>query len=177
MRTLPQIDTTAIPEFLLDDLEAHIVSSVESSLNVREIESLSFSFKYASESLNHHKIEKEILTSVNLIVSDATDTEIAKFRIVFDQDEIHSIKADYILQNDLGDVDWFDDDGEEHDADDPFIKNQITDLFGQLDEINELDEIDGIKYEMLSMSDLGMGFAYFQKETLPYLELVYIREN
>jgi hypothetical protein len=143
----PDTNASLTPDDILDKLEDYIIESLTNSQNVKNTKNPEFVFKYLSEDF-HSKVKGiQTLTSIALIIkkedsfsekiesldtnnfSEDEDTELARYRIVFNQDMIYQIKADCITLNDLADIDWFDEDGEEYDAYDDYIKDQITDAF------------------------------------------------
>jgi hypothetical protein len=152
---------------------------------------------------------KQILTSVSLRIkeekffkriesldtsdfSEDEDTELARYRIVFNMNTLCEIQMQCCLDNDLGKIEWFDEDGNECYPEDPYIRQQLRYLVSDYEDFNPqfLENLIGIvKADMLSAafydeSDYEkdaiftkeMADTYFYNQEYNRIELTYIKD-
>lgn len=203
-----------IIDTLLNDILKERESEYEISQALSRKQNFLFSFEYSLEQIENDewlikekklKQGKKILTSVlvdieipenifslvEILENDLFERKneiIASYHIIFNLDTFFETKMEYCRTHDVGDIEWYDEDGEEYDEEHPYIREQLCDIVDSIDgssdptffeESLNIDHIQTLYCDCCDtkyyLDDLPR--KYLHNDNHDAIDLIYIRER
>jgi hypothetical protein len=214
---MPDEELNKFEDHIIDTLLNDILKERESEYEISQVlakkQNFLFSFAYSPEQIendewlireNKLKQGKRILTSVlvdiempenifslvEILENDLFERKnkiIASYYIIFNLDTLFETKMEYCRTHDVGDIEWYNEDGEEYDAEHPYIRDQLYDIVDSLDSsdttfFEESLNIDHTQTLYCDCCDTkyyldDLPRKYLHNENHDAIDLIYIRER